>query len=144
MGAALTGVALQSPRIEFEVEKPQRLRFAGKLDDGVMDGEVTGAGKTRPFHLTRITNLNVGVFAGIYRVGKDHVITVRPTYETGLNGLALIDFKTAESRALFPWMARRFSAATNFWSRIPSTPRFSLEAKCPARCTSPGSAPVLR
>ena len=42
MGAELDGVVLQSPRIQFAVEKPQRLRFDGKLGDGVMDGEVCG------------------------------------------------------------------------------------------------------
>ena len=137
MGGALTRVALQSPRIEFEVEKPQRLRFAGKLDDGVMDGEVTGAGKTRPFHLTRITNLNVGVFAGIYRVGKDHVITVRPTYETGLNGLALIDFKTAESRALFPLDGQTFFCGNKLLVTHPinSTFQFAGEVSGPMHLT---------
>ena len=137
MGAELNGVVLQSPRIQFAVEKPQRLRFDGKLGDGAMDGVVTGAGKARPFHLTRITNINVGTFAGIYRVGKDHVITLRPTDETGLDGLALIDFKTAESRALFPLDGQTFFCGDKLLVTHPinSTFQFAGEVSGPMHLT---------
>jgi pimeloyl-ACP methyl ester carboxylesterase len=137
MGAELNGVVLQSPRIQFEIEKPQRLRFDGKMKDGAMDGQVAGAGKALSFHLTRITNINVGMFAGIYRVGKDHVITLRPTAETGLNGFALTDFKTAESRALFPLDGETFFCGDKLLVTHPinSTFQFAGEVSGPMHLT---------
>ena len=101
-GTRLREVAFESPRIQFQVVKPERLRFEAKLGDGVLEGMVEVGQKTKRFHLTRVMNLDVARFVGIYRLGKDRIITMRPFHELGMNGLALIDFKTAESRVLFP------------------------------------------
>ena len=107
-GTRLGRVDFQFPRIQFEVEKPEFLRFVGNVRAGVIAGQVTLGRQTRPFHLTRIVNVDVSRFSGIYRFGLDHFITVRPTDETGVNALALTDFRTAESRALFALDKRTF------------------------------------
>ena len=107
-GTRLDRADFQSPRIQFEVEKPERLSFVGNVRAGVIAGQVTTGKRTTSFHFTRIAKVDVSRFAGVYRFGQDHFITIRPTGEIGVNALALTDFKTAESRALVPLDERTF------------------------------------
>lgn len=146
IGTPIGEVDFQFPRIQFEVEKPERLRFDGEIRDRVISGKVAVGRGTRRFHLTRIANLDVSKFSGIYRFGKDHFITVRPTYETGVNGLALIDFKTAESRLLFPLSEKAFFCGGKLLVTYPvkATFQFEIEAGGASQLTwkRTGAAPI--
>ena len=130
-GTRMREVVFESPRIQFQVVKPERLRVDAKLGDGVLDGKVAVGQKTKRFHLTRVFNAEVARFAGIYRLGKDRIITMRPFQELGMNGLALIDFKTAESRALFPLDEQTFFCGAKLLVTHPVNGTFQFSGDVP-------------
>lgn len=147
MGTRLGRVDFQSPRIQFEVDKPERLSFVGDVRAGVMAGQVTTDRRTTPFHLTRIAKVDVSGLGGIYRFGEDHFITLRPVNETGVNALSLTDFKTAESRVLFPLDERTFFCGDKFLVTHPvkATFQFLSQTGGPMQLSwkRTGSAPVI-
>lgn len=147
MGTPIGGVVFQFPRIQFEVEKPERLRFDGGTRDGVISGEVAVGQRTRPFHLTRIAKVDVSGLGGIYRFGEDHFIALRPGDETGVNALALTDFKTAESRVLFPLDEQTFFCGDKFLVTHPVKATFQFLSQKGAQMQlswkRAGSAPII-
>ena len=60
MGTRLGRVDFQSPRIQFELDKPERLSFVGDVRAGVMAGQITAKRRTTPFHFTRIAKTLLG------------------------------------------------------------------------------------
>ena len=147
MGARLGRVDFQSSRIQFEVEKPERLSFVGNVRAGVIAGQVTTGRRTTPFHFTRMAKVDVSGLGGIYRFGEDHFITLRPSDETGVNVLALTDFKTAESRVLFPLDEQTFFCGDKFLVTHPVKATFQFLSQTGAQMQlswkRTGSAPVI-
>lgn len=146
-GAPLGRIDFQSPRLQFDVERPERLSFVGNVRAGVIAGQVTTGRRTTPFHFTRIAKADVSRFAGIYRFGRDHFITIRPTDETGVNALALTDFKTAECRALFPLDEQTFFSGDKLLVTHPVAATYQFLSQTGAQMQlswkRTGSAPVI-
>jgi hypothetical protein len=136
-GTPLGGVDFQSPHIQFGVEKPEHLSFSGTVRGGVLAGQVTTARRSAPFQFTRIANVDVSRFSGIYRFGQDHFITLRPTDETVVKALALTDFKTGESRGVFPLDEQTFFSGDRLLVTHPVTATFEFasEAGAPMELT---------
>ena len=147
MGARLGRVDFQSSRIQFEVETPERLSFVGNVRAGVIAGQVTAGRRSAPFHFTRIAKVDVSGLGGIYRFGEDHFITLRPGDETGVNALALTDFKTAESRVLFPLDEQTFFCGDKFLVTHPVEATFQFLSQTGAQMQlswkRTGSAPII-
>ncbi|MDE3068378.1 MAG: alpha/beta fold hydrolase [Verrucomicrobiota bacterium] len=99
MGKPLDKLDMSASRIHFELaDKARPLSFNGEVTNGVMTGVVEDRGMRLPFRLDLMAKINRPRYAGIYRLGPRHFITIAPFNIS----LFCFDTKSGQIRVLLP------------------------------------------
>ena len=102
MGEPLAKLELNPSRVHFELaDKADPLSFEGQVTNGVMTGVVEDSGMRLPFRLELMAKIDPSRYAGIYRVGPGHFISIAPC-ASNIVSLAAFDIQSGQSSILLP------------------------------------------
>lgn len=129
-GRRIDGTVVDSSHVRFQSRaKSQTFSFDGQIRNGTMTGTVARADKKPPFRVDRIAKVNAASYAGVYRFGSDHVLSIGPSALLGSNFIGFIDFKTGRIGGLYPRSETDFFSGPSMLVTYPAEARVRFTEK---------------